>query len=229
MLYCGMLFAWDCLKVVCRAQIGKEKRTITNQYLHTTSIKLLKAVNANFKVTYAKDFHYIDQRPRIYMSNHLSLFDTPLFYATIEDTIRIVTKKELTKIPIIGKAIVSSEHAIVDRKTKDHQDFYLDAKKKLTNGIALWFFPEGTRSRTGEILPFKLGGFRLASEIGAQIIPVGIIGTNQILPAGKLMPHHDKNVEICLGTPIDAASYNSKLLQQELAELVRNKIIELCS
>ncbi|SRR5579883_420981 len=229
MLYCGILFGWNCFKVVCRALVGKEKRHITNGYLHNTAKKMFKSIHANYSITYTNDFKYLDSLPRIYMSNHLSLFDTPLFYATINDTIRIVTKKELTRLPIIGKAIISSEHAIVDRKSKDHQNFFDDAKKKLHDGIALWFFPEGTRSRTGELLPFKSGGFRLAREAGAQIIPVGILGTNHVLPAGKLKPFHHKTVEIRLGAPIDARAFQSELQQQALLELVRGKIIELCT
>jgi 1-acyl-sn-glycerol-3-phosphate acyltransferase len=224
MWYCGFLFGWDCFKVVCRAYLGREQRNITNGYLNQTSNKLLKTVKADYKIFFDDNFSYIAAKPRIYMSNHMSLFDTPLFYATIDDTIRIVTKKELTRVPVIGKAILSSEHAIVDRAAKDHHSFFDDAKNKLKNGIALWFFPEGTRSKNGELLPFKTGGFRLASEIGAQIIPVGIVGTNHILRAGKLMPHHDKKVEIRLGQPIDASLHSV----EELLGVVRKQIGELC-
>lgn len=230
MFQCGMLFGWDCLKLSIEAWLGKATRAKTNQSLHRGAIKLLNAVNSNYKIIQPKNFSLDKTKPRIYMSNHLSLFDTPLFYATIDDTIRIVTKIELLKVPLIGKAILESEHPVIDRFNRDkHEDFYIDAKKKLNDGIALWFFPEGKRSITGELLPFKMGGFRLAAELGAQIIPVGIIGTNRILPTHKLMPFLNEPSEIHLGEPIDAGKFNTPALQEILLDRVHEEVLRLTS
>lgn len=228
MLHCGFLFGKDCFVLTVQAFLGKANRLTTNKSMHEGAKKLLQAVKSNYQMIQEKDFALDLTKPRIYMSNHLSLFDTPLFYATINDTIRIVTKKELTKVPLIGNAILQSEHAIVDRHAKEqHQDFYRDAKKKLQEGVALWFFPEGTRSRSGELLPFKMGGFRLAAELGAQIIPVGIIGTNKILPVGKLMPFLNQPSQIKIGRVIDASQFATPELQQVLQEQVREEILRL--
>jgi 1-acyl-sn-glycerol-3-phosphate acyltransferase len=231
MLECGLLiFGWDCLKLSIDAWLGKTNRLKTNASLHRGGIKLLKAVNSHYKITQSQNFSLDKTRPRIYMSNHLSLFDTPLFYATIEDTIRIVTKIELLKVPLVGRAILKSEHPVVDRSNREKNDeFYKDAKKKLNYGIALWFFPEGTRSKTGELLPFKMGGFRLAAELEAQIIPVGIIGTNRILPTGKLMPFLNEPTEIHLGEPIDAGKFNTPELQEVLLNKVHEEVLRLSS
>lgn len=230
MLGCAWFFGRCCIVVTIRTLFGKLKRDTASQYFKTGSEKLLRKVKANYKISYVDQFHYLDDLPRIYMSNHLSLFDTPLFYATIPDTIRIVTKKELTKIPLIGNAILSTEHAIVDRHTPgQNKDFYVDAKKKLTNGIALWFFPEGTRSRAGVLLPFRMGGFRLANEVGAQIIPVGIKGTHEILAADNVLPHLNQTIEICIGQPIDARAYDTPDKQKELLGLVEKTVKELIS
>ncbi|MHB1948139.1 MAG: lysophospholipid acyltransferase family protein [Gammaproteobacteria bacterium] len=228
MFQCGLLFGWDCFKLSIEALLGKDNRLKTNQSLHRGSINLLNAVNSKYKITQPKNFSLDKSKPRIYMSNHLSLFDTPLFYATIDDTIRIVTKIELLKVPLVGRAILKSEHPVVDRFNREkHEDFYKDAKKKLNDGIALWFFPEGKRSITGELLPFKMGGFRLAAELGAQIIPVGIIGTNRILPMGKLIPFLDEPTEIHLGEPIDAGKFNTPELQQILLTKVHEEVLRL--
>lgn len=228
MLACGLELGSKCFKVIMRSLFGTCDRNTINQYKIDGSKKLLNIVKANYKINYAKNFKVDMQKPRIYMSNHLSLFDTPLFYATIHDTIRIVTKKELLRVPLLGKAIIHSEHAIVDRSAHGkNQDFFADAKNKLQNGIALWFFPEGTRSRTGELLPFKIGGFRLATEIKAQIIPVGIKGTNHILPADKLKPYLNQSAEINVGEPILTDEYNTPELQQVLLEKVRQEIQQL--
>lgn len=228
MLQCGMFFGWDCLKLSIEALLGTATRSKTSQALHRTSIKLLNTVNSNYKVTRPQNFNLDKTKPRIYMSNHLSLFDTPLFYATVDDTIRIVTKIELLKVPVVGRAILKSEHPVVDRYNRDkHEDFYNDARKKLNDGIALWFFPEGQRSITGELLPFKIGGFRLAAELGAQIIPVGIIGTNRILPMYKLMPFLNEPTEIHLGEPIDASQFNTPELHEALLNKVHDEVLRL--
>ena len=121
-----------------------------------------------------------------------------------------------------------SEHAIVDREARgENQDFYLDAKRKLTNGIALWFFPEGSRSRSGKLQPFRMGGFRIMAEIGAQIIPVGLIGTDKILPAFDLLPSLNQPTEIRIGNPIDAREFNTPELQKILMKNVEGEIREL--
>lgn len=231
-IYSGLKCAWSfgsrCLVVTLRSAFKKSDRSATNLYLHTGAIKILKNIKASYKMTRVENFKLEPGLPRIYMSNHLSLFDTPLFYATIDDCIRIVTKKELIKVPLVGKAILNSEHAIVDREAKgQNQDFFIDAKKKLADGIALWFFPEGKRSVTGELLPFRMGGFRLATEIGAQIIPVGIIGTDKILRADRIVPYRNQKLEIHLGQPIDTRGFDTPDGQKMLMEKIRKDILQL--
>lgn len=229
-LYSGLAFFWRCMLVAIRSQFGKIDRKTMNQYLNQEAKKILSHVKANYKISHVENFKLMENIPRIYMSNHLSLFDTPLFYATIPDTIRIVTKKELTKVPFIGKAIINAEHAIVNRQTPgQNQAFYDDAKKKLLDGIALWIFPEGTRSRAGELLAFRSGGFRLASEVGAQIIPVGIVGTDKILAAGKIVPHVNQSIEIRLGMPIYAGKCKDLGSQTTLLNEVNQTIRQLIS
>lgn len=219
---CTWIFCRPCFLVCIRSFFNKNRRATTNQYLHEHSIRLLKNIRAQYQVTGLQHIPPIKTQPRIYMSNHLSFFDTPLFYASIHDSIRIVTKKELTKIPVIGRAILNAEHVIVDRQARGkHDDFYADAKVKLKDGIALWFFPEGTRSRTGDLLPFRAGGFRLATEIGAQIIPVGITGTHRIMAADTYLPHLDQSIGIHVGEPVDAREFTSV---EKLMESVNQRI-----
>ena len=228
MLRCFSLFSSACFSVSLRSRFKKIDRETINQYLHAYAVKILRVLKAKYKITHVDQFHYLPNQPRIYMSNHASLFDTPLYYATLHDTIRTVAKKELTHLPIIGRAIKDAEHAIVDRKARGkNQYFYENAKKKLSEGVALWIFPEGTRSRDGKLLPFRLGGFRLAIETSAQIIPVGIVGTRNILPADKMLPNLHQSLEIRLGQPIDARDFATpeKLLEaveQAIEVLIAN-------
>lgn len=227
-LQCLNQFLSGCFLVIGRSVLNKSNRDATNRYMRDRSIKMFELLKSDVKVSGLENLPRDPHQPRIYMSNHLSLFDTPLFYATVPDTIRIVTKKELTRVPIIGKAILNSEHAIVDRQARgQNQAFYADAAKKLREGIALWFFPEGTRSRTGELKPFHMGGFHLAAHVGALIIPVGLVGTNNILKADDILPHRHQPVEIHIGEPVSAASYDSPELLIELKDKVHGDIAKL--
>lgn len=229
MLMCGYYFFVEGCAVVT---IKGLKKNITREQINTilmvSSKKILKEAKVNYQIIWAENFEYIDGAPRIYMSNHLSLFDTVMLYAAIPDTIRIVTKKELTRIPIIGHAIRISENPIVKRdQPGNNQDFYADAKDKLKSGIAIWVYPEGTRSTTGHLLPFKPGGFRLAIEAGAQIIPVGIKNTNRILPKKKLMPELYQSAQISIGQPILYKSNSHPDQFKNLMETVYNQINKL--
>lgn len=222
---CAWILTSNCFAVAWRARSKKASRRYVTKKIHKAGIRLLKSVNAKSHFSFHETFHEFDYTvPTIFMSNHLSLFDLPLIVAHLNKNIRVVIKKELTNIPFLGQASLASEQVVVDRnKGADHAEFYRIAQEKLLSGIALWVFPEGTRSRTGELLPFKMGCFRLATEIGAQIIPVGISGTQHILPAGKLIPRLDQGIALCIGTPIETKYYSVDSLEK-LADKVRDEI-----
>jgi len=80
----------------------------------------------------------------------------------------------------------------------------------MESGIAVMIFPEGTRARGEEMLPLKKGGFMLAQQAGATIVPVGIRGTGVVMPAGKLQFHWNQEVELHIGRPVDASCYSSR-------------------
>ena len=93
----------------------------------------------------------------------------------------------------------------------------------LEEGTLLWIAPEGTRSVTGELGPFKSGGFYLALETGHRILPVAIDGTRDILPAKKLVVQKDKRVVVTILPPIDPKDFG-KDKRKELTAAVRDAI-----
>ena len=101
------------------------------------------------------------------------------------------------------------------------------AREKMEDGIVLWISPEGTRSRTGRMGTFKKGGFILAIDAGAQLIPVGIRGSEKVLPAKTWDFFLDQKVEVHIGKPIDASAYTAEH-KDELIEAVRREISILC-
>ncbi len=160
----------------------------------------------------------------ILMSNHKSLYDIPLLIESFPRTLRMVTKSELFRVPIWGPAMREAGFIEIDRKNGTRAREGLEvAKARLSSGINVWIAPEGTRSRTGELGPFKTGGFRLAQATGFRILPVGIRGTEKILRADGLLVSRGAHVEIEFGEPIDPAPFEASQ-RAALVDLVRKAI-----
>ena len=96
----------------------------------------------------------------VVMSNHQSLYDIPVIFSSLRRPIRMVTKKELFKIPIWGRAMRQAGFVEIDRQ--DHERAVASmhrARELLDSGMNVWISPEGTRSRDGSLGPFRKGGF----------------------------------------------------------------------
>jgi 1-acyl-sn-glycerol-3-phosphate acyltransferase len=142
--------------------------------------------------------------PVILMSNHQSLADIAAIVTTLPRTQRwrFVAKKELTRVPIFGQALVASGHIIIDRGDRQKAVGSLHrAAERIRAGTSVIVFPEGTRSPDGHLLNFKSGPFHLAIEAGVPIIPVTVSGSQRITPKGELQVHAGR-VKIVYGTPI---------------------------
>ena len=164
----------------------------------------------------------------IIMSNHRSHYDIPLTILSLPASIRMLTKKELFKIPLWGRGMAAGEFICIDHKNIEQAKQDLKkAREKMEDGIVLWISPEGTRSRTGRMGPFKKGGFILAIEAGAQIIPVGIRGSEKVLQPETWEFFLDQKVEVYIGKPIDASAYTLEH-KDKLIEVVRREISVLC-
>jgi 1-acyl-sn-glycerol-3-phosphate acyltransferase len=164
----------------------------------------------------------------IIMSNHRSHYDIPLTILSLPASIRMLTKKELFRIPLWGRGMAAGEFISIDRHNIEQAKQDLKkARAKMEEGIVLWIAPEGTRSRTGRMGTFKKGGFILAIDAGAQIIPVGIRGSEKVLPPKTWDFFLDQKVDVHIGKPIDASAYTVER-KDELIEAVRREISVLC-
>jgi 1-acyl-sn-glycerol-3-phosphate acyltransferase len=135
--------------------------------------------------------HIDSKQSYVIISNHQSLYDIFLIYGWLGVDIKWVMKKELAKIPGIGFGSKKVGHIFLDRSnSRVALESLNEAKKKLVDGTSVVIFPEGTRSQTGQLGPFKKGAFKLALDLGLPILPITISGTRKILPTGTvdLMP-----------------------------------------
>jgi 1-acyl-sn-glycerol-3-phosphate acyltransferase len=161
----------------------------------------------------------------VLMSNHRSLYDVPLLFESFPRTLRMVTKTELFRVPIWGSAMHQAGFIELDRKNASRaREGIVAARERLAQGINVWIAPEGTRTRSGELGPFKGGGFRLAIGAGLRILPVAIRGTEKILPADGVLVRRGASVELEFGEPVDPAAFGESR-REDLMNAVRSSIL----
>lgn len=150
--------------------------------LWARAILFLSGVSVNIK-----GIENILTTPQIFASNHQGAFDILAYQAYLPVQFRWLAKKSLFKIPIIGWTMSIAGYVRIDRKHAGSAYHGLEnAAEKLKSGASILIFPEGTRSGTDELLPFKRGGFVLAANIAFPITPISITGTRDIMKRGSL-------------------------------------------
>jgi 1-acyl-sn-glycerol-3-phosphate acyltransferase len=141
-----------------------------------------------------------------FLSNHLSNFDIPLLFRAIPTPIRFLAKKELYKIPVFAQALHVAGIVKIDRGAgvSSYAAINEGVARAKANGYSLIVFPEGTRSRDGDLHEFKKGAFRMAIATGLPVVPVTINGTWEVWPPeSKLFYRGDATVVI--HDPIETA------------------------
>lgn len=200
----------------------KKNRGYMNKRVGVWNRNMLQIVRAKCKIFNPNGFEFKPDRPYIIMSNHLSLYDIPLIFATFPGaSVRMLAKKELFRIPVFGWGIKAGECISIDRN--NHRQAVRDlaiAKQKMLDGIRIWIAPEGTRSRTSKMGEFKKGGFKLALSAQAIIVPVAIIGSNKILPPDTFDFSINETVEMHVCKPIDTMNYTLKDLPKLMEDVV---------
>ncbi len=123
----------------------------------------------------------------VIVANHQSQIDILALYGHLGIDFKWVMKQELRRVPVLGAACAAMGHILIDRaNTESAVNSINRARDHIKNGMSVVFFPEGTRSRDGQLMPFKKGAYRLAVELQLPILPVTILGTHEILPTDTL-------------------------------------------
>jgi 1-acyl-sn-glycerol-3-phosphate acyltransferase len=152
--------------------------------------------------------YILTDRAAVYAVNHTSNVEPPILYSVLSPIfprLRILYKAELRKLPILVRAFDVAKFVPLERGNREQSLPAIErAAEALRDGASFLIFPEGTRSRTGELLPFKKGGFIMALKGQAPIVPVAISGTRDALRKGSFIirPVH---VVIHFGPPIETA------------------------
>jgi 1-acyl-sn-glycerol-3-phosphate acyltransferase len=152
--------------------------------------------------------HVAADRPQVIAANHVSWFDVLAIAAVLPKRFRFVAKQELGRVPIFGAAWKAAGHISVNRADTQSAVASLHEAGRLMreDNSAVVIFPEGTRSATGELLPFKKGGFMLALVTGADVVPVAVLGSRDLLPKGSWRVRGGR-ITLRFGCPIITADY----------------------
>jgi 1-acyl-sn-glycerol-3-phosphate acyltransferase len=138
----------------------------------------------------------------VFLSSHQSYMDIPAMLGYLPAQLRIAAKRSLFRIPFMGWHLSRAGHIPIDRRSTENAIAAMQrAAGYLTDGVCVFLYPEGTRSRTGVLQPFKKGGFKLALQAGVPIIPVTITGTREVLPVDSII-FRPGPVEMYVDAPI---------------------------
>jgi 1-acyl-sn-glycerol-3-phosphate acyltransferase len=163
--------------------------------------------------------------PHIFMPNHASFMDGPLVMMLIPGTARVILKKSILRLPVLGLGMRHVGFVPVDRKGAEGGKKSIARAAALVHerGYSFLIFPEGTRSRDGRLQPFRRGGFFLALESGASIVPVTIRGTFELMPKGQWYARRGK-VSVAFHEPAPVAGSTPETMAG-LMENVRQAIL----
>jgi 1-acyl-sn-glycerol-3-phosphate acyltransferase len=201
-----------------------QERTITHWWLVIQACLLTKLIPI-WKISVEGREKARRKIPYIIISNHQSILDI-LIMNCLRLKFRWISKIENYKVPVLGWYMRMAKYIAVDRGNKESKAEMMEKSvESLRKGISIMMFPEGTRSRDGEIAPFKLGAFQLALMTDKSILPVIVDGTGGILPKHGLMFSSGNKLKIKVLDPVHPGTFGTAD-PEELASKFRSLMID---
>ncbi len=195
-----------CAPTVLDSVRGRMDRRACDARIHRWAHNSVRLAKARVKVTGLERFDR--NETFVVMSNHQSNYDIFAIYCAYPSSLRMVAKQEMRSLPLLGAAMEAAEFIFVDRSNNAAARATLDrAKERIQSGISVWIAPEGTRSPTGELGPFKKGGFMLALSAGVRILPCTVMGTRDVMPVKATRVRTGKTIQVHFHDPVDTMAY----------------------
>lgn len=138
----------------------------------------------------------------VFVANHQGAYDIFAIYGYLKHNFRWMMKQSLIKFPVIGPSCAAAGHIFVDNSSPSAiRRTMAKAESTLQGGMSLVVFPEGSRTFTGRMRPFRKGAFQLAMEFQLPVVPVTIDGAFDVLPRTSKLPHWGK-IHLTIHKPI---------------------------
>ena len=202
-----LCFPWKNGKAPRAVQVFWSRSVL---WLLLVPIKVTGRENVNPKQSY------------VFVANHQSFLDVFAVYGWLPNNFKWLMKKEIRKVPFVGTACAVAGHIFVDRSNPRAALQSMDhIKKELVDGISTVIFPEGTRTKTGEMGRFKQGAFKIAMDMGLPVVPLSLGGFFKAMPSGQAFANPRARVSLHIGKPIDISQFNDI---NEAMEYLRNEI-----
>ena len=181
---------------------------------------------AGVKIAVENRANLVPDQPYVFMANHASSLDIWAVFVAIPRRIRLIAKKQLARIPLLGWVMWAGRFIFIDRQNSVAARRSIDeAGQRIHDGDSVLIFPEGTRTRDGTLGPFKKGGFHLAMKAGVPVVPVALRGTRELMPRGSLLLHSG-TITAIIGEPIPTQELSDEE-RTTLSERVRNVVQDL--
>jgi len=174
---------------------------------------------AGARVTVRYDAPLEKGRSYVFVSNHTSNLDAPAILSVIDHPLRFIAKKELSRIPVFGWAARRMGHVFIDRKDSSRATKAIRGRiERGLTGAGLFFFAEGTRSTTDELLPFKKGAAIAALDTGLDCVPIAVAGARDVLKPKGFSLFQPGPVAVVFGAPIPIAGHSLQQRDALVAE-----------
>jgi 1-acyl-sn-glycerol-3-phosphate acyltransferase len=181
---------------------------------------------AGIRVKVAGLEHVPRDRAAVYAANHQSNVDPPIIFDVVHPQLHILYKAEIDALPILARAFRYGGFIPVDRRNKEAALRSIEVgAASIRAGNSFLIFPEGTRSRSAEMLPFKKGGFIMAIKAQAPIVPVAVQGGRDSMRRGSWMLR-PVTVSVRVGAPIESTGVTLGR-RDELIATTRQRIAAL--
>jgi 1-acyl-sn-glycerol-3-phosphate acyltransferase len=165
-------------------------------------------------------------RTAVYCANHVSNVDAPLLFVVLHPRLRMLFKSEFQKVPILGFAARVAGFIPVERHNPEQSQLAVErAAAALGRGESFLVFPEGTRSRTGDLLPFKKGGFIMAIKAQVPLVPVAVEGGRAAMAKGSTIIR-PVTVRVRVGQPIETTGMTFED-RDRLSAMAREQIVAM--
>ena len=222
-LFFAQPMLWKVRKLRKEGKIEEHDR-IVRTMVNNWALRLMKLAGATMEVTGKEN---IPEDPVVFAANHQGYADIPLLLTQLDKPNPLIAKKELEKVPLLRDWMTELNCIFIDRdNARQAMDSLKKANELLSEGYSVCIFPEGTRSKGGEIKEFKGGTIRLATRAKVPIVPCCIEGTYNMLEANKGFKITPAKLQLHILPAIETADLSReeiKALDERLRSVIKEK------